>query len=595
MSVAALDAGGPDGLSSGSVLADRYRVESRLSSGALSAVYRATDQQAARPNAVVAVKVFDALRAADDISRARFEREFQALRRIHHPGVARVLDFVPGEEIDLLVLEFIEGETLKARLDRGRLEVEEAVGLVHRMLDALQVSHRSGVIHRDLKPSNVLLHPTRGPVIVDFGAAWFSSALTLTRTGAMIGSPRYMAPELLQQGRSDARADLYGVGALLFEMLAGRPARGDESLAELAIDPRRLWPKSLLDFRHVPRGLDAVLQRALSPRPEDRPATAAEMQTALTEGVRALGPAPDTQLSCSACGTPLIVPLPICPGCGTATDWVLRPGAYAVQILRVDPVAPVVAWLKHRHSAALDFPHAWLASRLAHPPVPLIVGVDRTTAEALCTQARAVGCEAEVVRAARLESLALRTPAARPVEIFSAAGLHLTGVLVIGGILIGLGAPAWAWAATPAVFGGVGAWLAARYAKRPLLSVFKALGARRAHPSTDGIAARLQQLRSDQARRLAAAAVGRAAPLLMNDDEGLSACRREEALAALDLALDIASELDAHHSVLTAGTGDSAREHAEVGAARDLAVRRGLEACEQITDNVRLRSEPVTK
>ena len=579
----------PAELAEGTVLAERFRIGPRLSEGAMSAVYSAQDQRLDRS---VALKVFDPLRSSDELSRARFEREFQSLRRVNHPGVARVLDFVRTDELDLLVLELIEGETLKARLQRGATEIAEALGIVHRLIDAVEVCHRSGVIHRDLKPSNVIVHPVRGPVIVDFGSAWFSSALTLTRTGAVIGSPRYMAPELLQRGHADARADVYGMAAILYEMLAGRPARADATLAELAVDERRLWPETLLGVRpDVPRQLDEVLLRCLSPRPEDRPATAAEMKTALTDGVRALGAAIDDGLTCAVCGVGLVVSLPICPGCGETTDWVLRPGAYAVQILRVDRPPAVVAWLRHRHPAALTLPRALLLRRLANPPVPLVVGADRATADALAAQARSAGCEVEVVRAARRESLALSTPAARPGEIFAAAGLHLGVVASVGAALIFAGAPVWAWAGLPAAVGGAGIWAATRYARRPLLSVDRAVAARPEHRSLSEIAGQLRRLKTDRARRLASAAVARAAPLLLGDIEGLPPRDQQAALSALSEALEASLDLDAHRQVLKASTDERAiAERADVAAAHDLAVRRVLDACEQVSRRLTVRT-----
>ncbi|MEO1334450.1 MAG: serine/threonine-protein kinase, partial [Myxococcota bacterium] len=469
--VPALDADdhSPGGFAVGARIASRYRVVELLSDGAVSAVYRALDEHNDRS---VALKLFDPLRSTDEVSRARFEREFHALRRVDHPGVARVLAFEQSADLDVLVLEFVEGETLKERLTRGPLGLDEALGFVRRLLEALEVAHRAQVIHRDIKPSNIILHPTRGPVIVDFGSAWFTSALTLTRTGAMIGSPKYMAPELLMRGHADGRADLYGVAAVLYEMLAGRPPRDHQTLAELAVDERRLWPRSLVGVRSdLPPALDDVLMRALSPRPEDRPATAAEMQIALMDGIEVLGRPLEARLSCEACGTALIVSLPMCPGCGASTDWVLRPGEYGVQLLRISRVKSVVAWLLHRHSSVLQIHRSTLLHRLRRPPVPLIVGVDRATADALASQARQAGCEVEVVRAVRRESRALRTPVARPGEIFAAAGLHMAAVCGVGALAIGLGAPLWLWASLPAALGALGVWWATRYTRSPLLRV----------------------------------------------------------------------------------------------------------------------------
>ena len=113
--------------------------------------------------------------------------------------------------------------------------MREAVQRTLELCEALEVCHGQGVLHRDLKPANIMVHPTRGAVILDFGVAWFSSAANLTRTGAVVGSPQYLAPEALSSALWDARADIYAVGVMLFEMLTGRPVHLANGVAELAL------------------------------------------------------------------------------------------------------------------------------------------------------------------------------------------------------------------------------------------------------------------------------------------------------------------------------------------------------------------------
>src|SRR5262249_11508468 len=137
-------------------------------------------------------------------------------------------------DLEMLVLEHVEGETLKDKIARGRMSVGEATAIALQLARALEACHREGVLHRDLKPENIILHPKRGAVILDFGVAWFSSAATLTRTGSVIGSPRYIAPEVFKSPICDARADIYSLGAILFEMLTGRTPHTSDSIAEIA-------------------------------------------------------------------------------------------------------------------------------------------------------------------------------------------------------------------------------------------------------------------------------------------------------------------------------------------------------------------------
>src|SRR5262245_17112082 len=215
------------------VLFGRFEVEAKIADGTIATVYRARDLAT---SAEVALKVFDPLRGADPIAQRRFERELAALSRIEHPGAARGFDLLHGHGLDVLVLEYVEGESLATRLLRGPLRAREALELALKLADALDAMHRSDIVHRDLKPENIVLHPERGPVILDFGVAWLSSAMTLTRTGAIVGSPRYLAPEAFGASGTDQRVDIYALGAILFECLTGAPFRKAESVAELAAE-----------------------------------------------------------------------------------------------------------------------------------------------------------------------------------------------------------------------------------------------------------------------------------------------------------------------------------------------------------------------
>ncbi|MCB9648570.1 MAG: serine/threonine protein kinase [Deltaproteobacteria bacterium] len=601
----------PHALDEGVVLFERYRVEAKLAEGAAAAVYRARDLLA---QATVALKVFDPLRSADPVARARFAREFQVLSALNHPGVARALRFEEDERFDVLVMELVEGELLTQRMARGNLAWPEAQTLGRRLCRALEACHRAGVVHRDLKPENVVLHPERGPVILDFGVAWFSSALTLTRTGALVGSPRYLAPELFQSTDVDARADLFALGAVLYEALAGRPVRTVSSMAELAAQDGPDLPPPLNALRpDLPADVWPVLERALAHRPEDRFATAQELEAALDGAGARLGRRLERKLDCSACGTPLVIDLPICPGCGVRADWTLEVGPFAVQILEVREPAVAAAWLRRRYAPHL-VTHRWLERRLANPPVPLVVGVSERSAESLASQARDEGCRVEVLRGRAVLGPALRVPAASAPEIMGASALHFGGVMAAGLALVLAGAPAWALFALPAAVGAGGVGMAMRYARRALLVVHPRGDSGRVPLELSALQARLQRLSSTRARRLAAAAVARATPILIQDAEGLPAGAAEDVQVALREALAAVEEVDAHQRVLaqtprarlrTALARAEAHHPEEVaelkatlqvvtdtGVAHDLAVRRALEACRGITAAMATRALP---
>lgn len=586
-------------LPEGVILFERYRVGRRLASGAVAVVYVADDLVLEQR---VALKVFDPLRSADPLSRARFAREFQILTAFDHPGVARALRFEEDPRFDVLVMELVEGDSLRARFERGRLDWAEAVALGRGLVDALEACHAAGVVHRDLKPENVVLHPERGPVILDFGVAWFSSALTLTRTGAIIGSPRYLAPELFRSPDVDPRADVFSLGAILYEALAGRPVRDAESMAELAAQDGPERPPPLAALRpDLPGGAAAILERALAHRPEHRYASAAELGEALAGEGRSLGRRLETRLTCSACETPLVLDLPICPGCGVRADWTLDAGSFAVQILEVDNPRTAATWLRRRYPEQLVAPR-WLERRLGNPPVPLAVGVSERTAESLVAQARDAGCRAEILRARAVLGPALRVPSASPAEILGAAGLHFSAVMAAGLAISLVGGPGTLLFALPAALGVAGVGAAARYARRPLLEVRPeaADGATRA--ALEEVRDALAKLETTRARRLAAAAVARATPALIDGAGGTSrevqealrrALERVKAVDRYALSLRARSRAKLRAALASAErAGDEAAVQAleaeidaltQAGVAHDLAVRDALEGCREIS------------
>ena len=268
----------PEELRPGVMLAGRYRIEGQLGRGGFGAVYAAKDEKLGR---AVAIKIL--LLTDDAHAKLRFEREARVLAELDHPHVVRVLDF--GDEgTNFLVLERLVGETLASRIARaGALPPELAVRLTREVLSALSAAHARGIIHRDLKPGNVFLVTRNGKVsarVLDFGIAKLLDEDTRlrTETGAMLGTPAYMAPEQLLASTVDARTDIHAVGALLFEMLTGRrPFRGDriELVTAILLEDR---PRDA----SIPANLASVVARAFAREPGERFTSADEMSAALS-------------------------------------------------------------------------------------------------------------------------------------------------------------------------------------------------------------------------------------------------------------------------------------------------------------------------
>ena len=265
-------------------VADRYKVLSVLGSGGMSRVYRA--QHVALGTEVALKLLGDAQHAA------RIAREAQAIARLDHPGCVRIRDHGLDEEgAPYLAMELLEGPTL-AELAMP-IDVERAVAIAKQLLSALAHAHAHGVIHRDVKPANVMFRrgPTSRVVLIDFGLAALRDAPALTGAGMAIGSPSYIAPERLRGEPYDARADLYAVGVILYELIAGaRPFEGaspEEVMANAMTRPPR--PLRALAPTVAPV-VEAVIRRALASDPARRFADAEEMMSALEVATEVIEP-----------------------------------------------------------------------------------------------------------------------------------------------------------------------------------------------------------------------------------------------------------------------------------------------------------------
>lgn len=249
-------------------------------------VYRAHDSDLGR---TVAIKVLPEAFAADRDRLARFEREARLLASMNHPNIAAIHGLQRSGDVSALVLEFIDGQTLEARLTRGPIAVAQALEFGVQIASALDHAHRRGVAHRDLKPANVMLTP-HGVKLLDFGLAKWSQrtagfapasgaeplarppgARTLTQEGMILGTPHYMAPEQLEGKTVDARADLFAFGAVLFEMLVGRKAFDGGSTAAVMAAVLNTEPPALETAQPLaPRSLDRVVRKCLAKDPDDR-------------------------------------------------------------------------------------------------------------------------------------------------------------------------------------------------------------------------------------------------------------------------------------------------------------------------------------
>jgi len=286
----------PGAATEGRRLGGRYRVEELLATGGMGEVWAARDLLLDR---AVAVKVLGGALAGDGRAAERLRREARAAARLEHPSIARVLDLGEQDGRPYLVMELLEGESLAARIDRaGAMAAPEAARVVAAVADALEAAHRGGVVHRDVKPGNVFLTSGGEVKVLDFGIASAAGEAALT-TGEMLGTPAYLAPERVLGQPATPAADIYALGVVLYELLAGRRPFDDGSDTELAMAHVHAHPAPLAPAApSAPPFLVAACEQAMAKDPSARPPSAA----AFAQLVRAQRPGP---------GLPATRPLPL--------------------------------------------------------------------------------------------------------------------------------------------------------------------------------------------------------------------------------------------------------------------------------------------
>src|SRR5215475_2075140 len=283
-----------------------YEVLAPLGTGGMGEVYRARDTRLDR---TVAIKVLpDHLAQSPDL-RHRFEREAKAVSSLNHPHICALYDVGQQDGIDFLVLEYLEGESLHDRLEKGPLPLDQALRYATQIADALDRAHRSGVVHRDLKPGNVMLTKA-GAKLLDFGLARVAKPVVggdadlfdlatpskpLTGTGTLLGTIPYMAPEQIEGREADARTDIWAFGALLYEMVTGKRAFVAKSPASLIGAILKDEPKPIREIKPLtPPSLERLVKTCLAKDPDERWQNAhdvvAELRWIADEGSRVTAP-----------------------------------------------------------------------------------------------------------------------------------------------------------------------------------------------------------------------------------------------------------------------------------------------------------------
>ena len=308
----------------GQLLDGRYRIDTRVARGGMATVYTGFDTRLDR---VVAIKVMHSALAEDDEFVERFRREAKSAARLSHPNVVGIYD--QGEDAGrvYLVMEYVDGQTLRALLrERGRLTPGEALSVLEGLLAALAAAHAAGIVHRDVKPENILIDEAGHIDVADFGLARAIEATSHTvADGRLIGTVAYLAPEQVESGAADARTDIYAAGVVLFEALTGGPPyTGDTPLAVAYRHVNEDVPAPSAVLPGLPPSLDDLVLRATRRDPDERPQDATGFLADVRRARAELGPSADTSVITLDDAPTLITTLPRKAAAKTADA---KPGA----------------------------------------------------------------------------------------------------------------------------------------------------------------------------------------------------------------------------------------------------------------------------
>ena len=272
-------------MSGASLGGGRYELREPIATGGMATVYKAWDTRVER---IVAVKILRSLAKQDRRAIERFRREAHAAARLSHPNAVTIYDFLEENSEHYLIMEFVEGVNLKQYLaQKGPLDPVEAVSITSQMCSVLQVAHAQGFIHRDIKPQNIMIAKDGQAKLTDFGIVRVMEAAGLTNTGIVLGTADYLAPEQARGDPLSPASDLYSLGVVLYEMLAGRPPFVGSSAVQVAMQHANNVPPPPSKYNpRIPKPLELVIKRVLQKEPERRYPDAESMRKALRESLK---------------------------------------------------------------------------------------------------------------------------------------------------------------------------------------------------------------------------------------------------------------------------------------------------------------------
>ena len=289
-------------------LAGRYRMDEHIAAGGMGEVWKGTDEVLGR---TVAIKILLPSLVAEPGFAQRFRDEARTMATINHPGVVNVYDYGSDQGVTYLVMEYVEGDALSKTLSRvGRLTPGRTMSLLAQAADALQAAHDKGIVHRDVKPANLLVRPNGTLVLTDFGIARGAAASNLTAVGSVLGTASYISPEQASGGKATPASDVYALGVVAYQCLAGRRPFEGGSPIEIALQHVDGVPPPLPP--DIPPAVRALVERCLAKQPATRYPTAAALAAAARLAATGQG-APGNTTATRPVSTPPVSPGPTGP------------------------------------------------------------------------------------------------------------------------------------------------------------------------------------------------------------------------------------------------------------------------------------------
>lgn len=340
------------------MMVSHYRILDKLGAGGMGEVYLAEDTKLERK---VAIKCLSSKSVADEKARKRLIREAQLAARLDHPNICSIHEHLEENNQIFIVMQYIEGEPLYDKIQRRSFTVRESLEVVLQVAEALEEAHSQGIIHRDIKPQNILVTPRGQVKVLDFGLAKFQpeqaamrkakTQFLLTEAGAMLGTVQYMSPEQAKGLPVDARSDLFSLGTLLYECLAGKPAFTGATLLEIGAQVIHVDQPPPSTFNaSVPPEVDRLTLKMLAKEPEERYQSAGELIRALREVCHTLASDPETLVPTMS---PRLVGLQT-TSTTTAGRSRWRPADFPRSVLVQIVLALLISWMLPRLGSSLS-------------------------------------------------------------------------------------------------------------------------------------------------------------------------------------------------------------------------------------------------